>query len=185
MAQARKILEKRPSAAFGGAPVSLRDVGFSDVGLDDGWQACQTKDPRGVFAPLPKPAPPSYNYHDRKTGKPLVNTTRFPNFPKMVDEIHRLGLTASFYANNCGCAEQQGQWPNVTDQQTRGDVDLILQSKFDGVKLDGCGPANNLTRWVELLREKQGGKNRVVVGGTIYGSSSCCGTSRAARIGSW
>eukprot|EP01047_Picozoa_sp_COSAG01_P063763 COSAG01_NODE_8322_length_2830_cov_3.827928_4_plen_77_part_00 len=57
--------------------VSLLDVGYEHIGLDDYWQACGT----GAGG----------SFHNA-TGYPLVNTTRFPDFKKMNYHAHAAGL---------------------------------------------------------------------------------------------
>jgi hypothetical protein len=88
---------------------SLADLGFRDVGLDDGWQSCG--------------GPGSFNgSHHTITGDVLVNLTRFPNITGVVDRAHSLNLTAGFYFNNCLCSvpsqdrggntiPETGAWP--------------------------------------------------------------------------
>lgn len=66
-----------------GKPTSLLDLGYSDVGLDDAWQLC------GNYGPSKN------TYHD-ENGKPVVDTTLFPNFNEMTDYAHSLGLTAGY-----------------------------------------------------------------------------------------
>ena len=70
-----------------GEPTSLCDLGYCDVGLDDNWQACHSKD-----------AAPGMHYHD-KDGKPIVNLDLFPDLGAMVDHAHSLKLTAGW----CTC----------------------------------------------------------------------------------
>ena len=71
-----------------GVPTSLCDLGYCDVGLDDNWQKCSP--PGSVGA----------RYHD-PSGKPLVNTERFPDMAAMTAHAHKLGLTAGWCMNNC------------------------------------------------------------------------------------
>lgn len=63
--------------------VSLLDLGFSDVGVDDGWQAC------GTGRTLDNHT--SFHAAD---GTPLVNKTKFPSVQDMVAYGHKhKGLT--------------------------------------------------------------------------------------------
>lgn len=64
-----------------GVPTSLLDLGYSDVGLDDAWQLC------GSYGS------DANTYHD-ESGKPVVDTSLFPDFNAMTDYAHSLGLTA-------------------------------------------------------------------------------------------
>lgn len=131
------ILERTMDAMVKKGPngLSLLDVGYSDVGLDDYWQACG-QGLRGGF-------------HD-KAGRPIVNTTTFPDLRGMVSHGHDLNLTVGWYMNNCYCAES-GFSDLEIDLHQRKDVEATVGYGFDSLKLDGCGQENNLTRWVELL----------------------------------
>jgi len=51
--------------------VSLADLGYRDVGLDDTWQRCNSPD-----------AAEGMHYHDQY-GNPIVNYDRFPSLSKM------------------------------------------------------------------------------------------------------
>jgi hypothetical protein len=51
--------------------VSLQDLGYGDVGLDDNWQACGSPE-----------AAEGMHYHDAK-GNPIVNLKTFPDFTKV------------------------------------------------------------------------------------------------------
>jgi alpha-galactosidase len=114
-----------------GVPTSLCDLGYCDVGLDDNWQACGSKD-----------AAPGMHYHD-KDGNPLVNYDRFPSFNNMTDHAHKLGLTSGWYGNNCICGDHCKD-ENECDAQIKGDVDAFVKYNFDSWKLDGCGGETNL-----------------------------------------
>ena len=67
-----------------GVPTSLCDLGYCDVGLDDNWQACGSKD-----------AAPGMHYHD-KDGNPIVNHEVFPDLKAMADHAHSLKLTSGW-----------------------------------------------------------------------------------------
>lgn len=69
----------------GGKPTSLADLGFTDVGLDDNWQACG-KGVNGSFTSFPDFAP-------------LINPS-FPDMKGMVDYGHSLGLSVGFYSES-------------------------------------------------------------------------------------
>ena len=60
-----------------GKKMSLADLGYISVGLDDAWQACGT----GVNG----------SFHDAE-GNPLVDTKKFPSMKNMTDYGHSLGL---------------------------------------------------------------------------------------------
>ena len=74
-----------------GNVISLSDLGYSDVGVDDVWQECNS--------PY---AAEGMHYHD-KYGIPLVNFARFPSMTNMTRYANNLNLTAGWYANNCAC----------------------------------------------------------------------------------
>ena len=122
---------------------SLADLGFRDVGLDDGWQSCG--------------GPGSFNgSHHTITGDVLVNLTRFPNITGVVDRAHSLNLTAGFYFNNCLCSvpsqdrggntiPETGAWPawsnaSWLEASWRGNVRFLKEGGWDGVKVDNGGP---------------------------------------------
>ena len=65
------------SRVVDGRKMSLADLGYISVGLDDAWQACGT----GVNG----------SFHDAE-GNPLVDTKKFPSMKNMTDHGHNLGL---------------------------------------------------------------------------------------------
>ena len=62
--------------------VSLQDLGFSDVAVDDGWQVCGAGRNISGLA----------SYHDAD-GAPIVNTSKFPDVKGMVAYGHSKNLT--------------------------------------------------------------------------------------------
>jgi len=135
--------KKRP---VDGVPMSLCDLGYCDVGLDDNWQECGH---HGVG---------KYTYHS-DAGFPLVNAKRFPDFVAMTSKAHSLGLTSGWYLNNCICADHCGSkhWsPEEPDAKTKcyaGDAAALLEFGFDSVKLDGCGAQLDLDLWERLFNQ--------------------------------
>ena len=123
------MVEKKRSVD--GVPTSLCDLGYCDVGLDDNWQACGSKD-----------AAPGMKYHD-VAGNPLVNYDRFPSFNNMTTHAHGLGLTSGWYGNNCICGDHCKDAAEC-DAQIKGDVDAFVKYNFDSWKLDGCGGEKDL-----------------------------------------
>jgi alpha-galactosidase len=119
-----------------GKSMSLADVGYVDVGLDDNWQACGA----GV----------SKSFHD-ENGVPIINLKKFPSMKNMTDYAHSLGLTAGWYMNNCICNEHQFKDPSYITKHMQASAAAVAEYGFDGVKLDGCGEFLNLTWWAELL----------------------------------
>lgn len=114
---------------------SLKALGYTFVGLDDGWQECGA----GVNGSF-------HNEH----GEPLINQKAFPSLGQMVHKAHALGLKAGWYLNNCICNEHSfhGQ---MADLVQRRDVAALRRFGFDGLKIDSCSQWNNLTRWNELI----------------------------------
>lgn len=107
---------------------SLRDLGYSTVGMDEGWAAC---------GPFPSG---NWAYH-RSNGdgtiSPVVNESLFPDMGGMVDAIHSLGLSAGWYLNDClsYCFELGD---TCGDECNEGDVAAFTAFGFDSLKLDGC-----------------------------------------------
>lgn len=123
-----------------GKPMSLCDLGYCDVGLDDYWQACGSPD-----------AAPGMHYHD-VNGNPLVNYNRFPDFKNMTDYAHSLGLTAGWYGNNCGCSDHCRN-ETECDMQIKGDVTALHKYNFDSWKLDGCGGEKDLVTFNKYVMQ--------------------------------
>jgi len=145
------------SRTVNGQPMSLCDLGYCDVGLDDNWQEC------GSYGPN------KYSFHD-SNGRPVVNQQRFPDFIAMTDYAHSLGLTAGWYGNNCICSDH---CDDITCYQ--GDVDAVMDYGFDSIKLDGCGRELDLTLYAQLFNNT--GKSILMEnchwGGTIPNATWC------------
>lgn len=116
-----------------GQLVSLSDLGYKDVGLDDNWQLC------GRYGPN------NYTFHDAN-GRPVVNKERFPDFIAMTTYAHSKNLTAGWYGNNCICSDHCSD-----DSCYYGDVQAVLDYGFDSIKLDGCGQQRDLTLYASLF----------------------------------
>ena len=115
--------------------LSLQDVGYGDVGLDDGWANCS-----GVNG----------SYHDAD-GELLVDTKKFPSLTSMTERAHSLGLTIGWYLN---CDQCPGSYNNLVESATTrawysSDAERAARHSFDGVKLDtqAGGPQWNITEW--------------------------------------
>jgi alpha-galactosidase len=116
-----------------GVPTSLLDLGYSMVGLDDGWQQC------GSYGPE------KFTYHNA-SGYPVVNLSRFPSLSNMTAYAHSLGLKAGWYQNDCVCQD------HCADEMCyAGDVRALLDFGFDGIKLDECGLQKDLDLWASLI----------------------------------
>lgn len=121
----------------GAGQASLSSLGYTQVGVDDGWQACGS----------------GWNgsFHTQD-GRPLVNLTRFPSMSAMTASATKAGLRVVWYHNNCICSEK----PTWTDASMfkahyEGDVSATVGLGFRGAKFDACGPLMNLTLWAELM----------------------------------
>ena len=129
----------RPVWAEGGERhASLADLGYTDAGLDDGWQAC------GSYGP------DQYRYHTA-AGDPVVNTDRFPDMRAMTSLAHSLNLTAGWYGNACGCADGCCSDHCDTIECFAGDVNATLAYGFDSYKVDGCGAQRDVALWDRLF----------------------------------
>jgi len=118
----------------GGSLVSLADVGYSRVGIDEGWENCSGPDPNHGL-----------RQHDEQ-GYPLVDTAKFPDLKWLVDYGHARSISMGWYLNGCACGERVER-----DLNYKGDVARLAEYGFDAVKLDGCGAATNMTRYAELM----------------------------------
>jgi alpha-galactosidase len=105
---------------------SLLAAGFSDVGLDDGWEACG----QGVNG----------SYHDQN-GNPLVNSN-FPDIRGMTAAARALGVTSSWYMNCCGCPAEH----KLSEPHYAQDSAATAAYGFSGLKVDGCGNEPNMVR---------------------------------------
>jgi alpha-galactosidase len=107
---------------------SLADLGYAHVGVDDGWQACQTgKD---------------CSFHG-DDGTPLVNTTKFPDLGALVKygEAQLPKVLLGWYQINCICCDEFTDKDNATWKEKiyTADVKQLIDAGFYGVKLDDCG----------------------------------------------
>eukprot|EP01079_Euglenida_sp_SAG-EU17-18_P002598 gene2598-3301_t len=121
----------RKRAHQSGVPTSLFDLGYTRVGTDDGWQACGT-------GWAPAGLKPSFHAQD---GTPLVNKTIFPDMAAMVKYGHDKGVEMDFYLDNCICMDEYTLQadPEWGAKSYLGDAQLLIDSGFDGVKIDNCG----------------------------------------------
>ena len=111
---------------------SLLDLGYVNLGIDDGWQDCHASQaqPHEGFG--------GFSYHTAM-GAPIVHSRRFPSGLKdLVRNIHRRGLRAGWYLNTCMCGEFTTD-VNALNTLYHGDVRaLSYEYQFDSVKLDAC-----------------------------------------------
>lgn len=118
-------------------PVSLCDLGYCMVGIDEGWEGCGL----GVNGT-----------QHFLNGTPATNLKLFPDMRGLVARGHAEGLKMGWYFNGCGCMERTepaSGW--AVDYE--GDVRALHELGFDGVKFDGCGRLCNLTSYAELMQQ--------------------------------
>jgi hypothetical protein len=161
-----------------GVPMSLKDLGYLYVGLDDHWQNCTRTCANGTVIPswytrgwyvhnnfdymgcgseqhpnnTGSHVPPWY--HD--DGTPQVDMHRFPDLKGMNDKFHGMGLRAGWYMGNYQCRDAMGNHEPKWDMNklAAGSVAAIKKYGFDSVKLDSGFPVgSNLTLWAELLNK--------------------------------
>lgn len=105
---------------------SLLDLGYSRVGIDEGWASCT-----GVNG----------SWHD-DTGHFIVNYTKFPDMKKMNAHAHSLGVKMGFYLNQDGPCKEGGI-PGASCKSSNGtncasyknDIEDMMKYDFDGVKV--------------------------------------------------
>lgn len=114
---------------IGGKSLSLADVGYTYVGIDDCWQMCEDKATCDAGS-----------FHDNVTGLPQVNTSMYPDLSGMVQYGKARGMQMAFYMNNCRCAEK-----TVTHYPEDAKFSMMLG--FDGLKFDTAGLSRNFSEW--------------------------------------
>eukprot|EP00039_Didymoeca_costata_P027722 m.19038 g.19038 ORF g.19038 m.19038 type:complete len:663 (-) comp6470_c0_seq1:97-2085(-) len=149
------------SRTVGGKPTTLASLGFDYISMDDGWQKCNCSTPGSVDPKLPqcpncRTGACSWHTSDADGGKPVVNLEKFPDMKGLVDYGHSLGLKVGGYLNNCVCMEG-GDPPMglhcTSPTHYEQDVEFIVSTGFDGVKIDNCGSSHNMTLWAELFNK--------------------------------
>ena len=146
-----------------GVLTSLCDLGYCEVGVDDGWQSC-------TLAPgvVPGTWPPTGSFHD-DDGNPIIDTDKFPSLKSMMDHAHALNLTSGWYGNNCACQEAKDD-----ELIYRGDVKALRTFGFDALKLDACGALLDTELYNDLLEATPAtsGRDAVLVENCHWGESS-------------
>ena len=90
--------------------VSLCDLGYCAVGIDEGWEGC------GM----------GFNHTQHYiNGTPAVNN-KFPDMKALVDHGHSKNVKMGFYQNGCACGEDEGIEINY-----EGDVAYLDAMGFD------------------------------------------------------
>ena len=123
--------------------MSLRDLGYSTIGLDDGWQDCSSGN----------------GYHDNVTGVPLVNA-KFPDMKAMTATARALNVSMGWYGNNCGChgKDDVGRYAQ--------DAEATVKFGFTGTKVDSCGPETNISAWraaLDAASAEHGDGSRIIL----------------------
>ena len=138
--------------------VSLLDVGYSSVGMDDGFQRCNCSTPQGPFPHSATNVTCSVNdcrggkctWHNQTDGgRVMIDTLRFPDLKGLVARGHALGLRVGAYLNTCICMEKtrRGEpYPYFAQ-----DVAFLRETGYDAVKIDQCGSAMNMSLWAALI----------------------------------
>jgi alpha-galactosidase len=132
MLDAAAAIVSRNRTVGGRANVSLCDLGYCSVGVDEGWEGCGA----GV----------DHTQHDAR-GFPTIDSA-FPDTAKMVQQIHEMHLDVGWYLNGCKCGERVEKAINY-----QGDITDLRAFGFDGVKIDGCGKQRNMTLYAQLMKE--------------------------------
>ena len=117
-----------------GRQTSLHAIGYTSVGIDEGWENCSGTGPNT-----------GQRQHDAD-GFPLINLDKFPSMKALVDYGHSRSVLMGWYLNGCACGERKERFVNY-----EGDVQRLHEFGFDGVKFDGCGAATNMTRYAMLM----------------------------------
>ena len=133
----------------------LLKAGYGRIGIDGGW-VCQN--------PV-LPGPPTVgtctcggkggSYH-AADGQPVVGLARFPNLTALAGFAHSKGVKLDFYGNSCNCVkEERAQW-KAQGGNPEKDIAMLAAHGLDGIKVDGCSAAHNITRWVAALAQLDG-----------------------------
>ena len=162
MVAADAVVSKNRTVAGYTGKVSLCDLGYCSVGVDEGWEGCGA----GVNGT-----------QHAADGTPTIDAA-FPDTAKMVKNIHDLSppgqkLSAGWYLNGCKCGEHVEKEINYA-----GDIRSLHKFDFDGVKIDGCGDQKNQTLYAALMRDSK--KNYTIEnchwGDCTDGDDSSCPT---------
>jgi alpha-galactosidase len=115
LSAADAIVAKNRTVAGHDGKVSLCDLGYCSVGVDEGWEGCG----QGV----------DKTQHDAK-GIPTIDAA-FPDTSEMVKQIHAKGLAAGWYLNGCKCGEHVEKTINY-----EGDIKSLHAFDFGNAAAD-------------------------------------------------
>eukprot|EP01084_Bolivina_argentea_P007720 14494_1 len=132
------LLDK--SRKVNGVAKSLAEIGYNNVGIDDGWQLC---DSSGKY----------FHNATAPNGWAMVNKDLFPDLSSMIKYAHNNKLGVNWYFNNCHCSEHE-----LYPANEENDVRWLRLYDLDGVKLDGCGSSMNTSNWQRLIGNETGTK---------------------------
>lgn len=131
--------------------MSLADLGYKDIGLDDGYMVCIRDAPSAQKQNNP------YKAHTR-AGNLIMDTNKFPDMKAMTARAHSLGLTAGWYMGQCICQFDTTPGDNIggfasTEDFVVQDTKLLVEFGFDNLKLDGCNKVeiDQMEWWYHLL----------------------------------
>eukprot|EP01048_Picozoa_sp_COSAG05_P006055 COSAG05_NODE_377_length_10608_cov_17.523361_5_plen_131_part_00 len=88
-----RMAERTRAVAGGQQKMSLLDLGYDNVGLDDNWQACGSLNGQRSF--------------HAADGSPLINNKTFPSLGAMVAHGHSLGLRVGWCESRSRRTAQQ------------------------------------------------------------------------------
>ena len=126
----QRVVDAMVAKRHGG--VSLQDLGYANVGLDDGWADCA----RGRKG--------DKGFHNPDLSL-RINRKLFPDMRQMVNYGHLHGMRMGWYLNLCLCLELGG---GAADAEiVRADVRALTDFGYDGVKLDHCSRFNDIALW--------------------------------------
>mmetsp|Transcript_755 Transcript_755/g.2168 ORF Transcript_755/g.2168 Transcript_755/m.2168 type:complete len:355 (-) Transcript_755:2498-3562(-) len=160
---------------------SLLEVGYNHVGIDDGWQACGTGVNHSFHDPQGRPLINLTRFPDMlamnraahaqgmKMGwckdnlaaciaeswwclhcaKTRAESCRAHGMPCPHTHACLACRPTPTDANNCGCSEAS-QFGRIGGH-VRQDAEATAQFEFDSLKVDGCGPSQNITAWTAEL----------------------------------
>eukprot|EP01084_Bolivina_argentea_P255624 430032_1 len=125
------LLDK--SRLVNGNPTSLYELGYSHIGIDDGWEQCNSVG--------------NYFHNDTApNGWALIDLSKYTNLTSLIKYSHNRNVGIGWYFNNCGCTEHDPYPANELN-----DVKFLRMYDFDGIKLDSCGSSKNISNWSYLI----------------------------------